>query len=56
LSDPNAKPRPAAADDDVDELPGETAAGAVLSQLSLEEQIAQLTDLEIEEAPAQEKQ
>ncbi len=55
LSDPNANARPAAADEDVDELPGETAPHAAMSQLSLEEQIAQLTDLEIDEAPAQEK-
>ena len=51
MSDPIANPRPAAAEEDVDELPGETVSRTVLSQLSLEEQIAQLTDLEIEEVP-----
>jgi len=46
VSDKQEAPRKAAAEEDVVELPGESAPSASASQLSLEEQIAQLSDLE----------
>ena len=57
MSDPRQALRKPGVDEDVDELPGESAPSAGVSQVSLEEQIAQLSDLEIEtetegEAPA----
>lgn len=48
MSDPREGLRKPAVDEDVDELPGESSPSAGVSQLSLEEQIAQLSDLEIE--------
>lgn len=57
MSDPNASPRPSP-EEEVDELPGESAPSAAASQLSLEEQIARLSaleDLEMEEGPQDKK-
>jgi hypothetical protein len=51
VSDPRQGVRKPNVDEDVDELPGESAPSAGVSQLSLEEQIAQLSDLEIEGDP-----
>ena len=48
MSDKHEAPRKAREEDEVVELLGESAS-AVTSQLSLEEQIAQLADLEIED-------
>ena len=48
MSDKHEAPRKAREEDEVVELLGESAS-AVTSQLSLEEQIAQLSDLEMEE-------
>ncbi len=50
MSDQAAGPRKSPENDDIDELPSESApSGADAGGLSLEEQIAQLADLEIEE-------
>lgn len=50
MSDKPAGPREPPQDDDVDELPTESVLpGKEASELSLEEQIAQMTDLEIED-------
>ncbi len=48
MSDPNAGPRKPSGDEEVDELPGESVPSPGTSQLSLEEQIAQMSDLEME--------
>lgn len=48
MSDPHAGPRKPAGDEEVDELPGESAPSPGTSELSLEEQFAQMSDLEIE--------
>ncbi len=48
VSDPHAGPRKPSGDEEVDELPGESAPAPGASELSLEEQIAQMADLEIE--------